>query len=284
MARVTATVSVALLAFLGIQGCSEESKNPVALTVIASEPEAGKYAFDVPASVEGGVVKIELKNTGKEPHDLQLIKVKDGTAPEKLVEDLLESEGAPFPDYMLDGAGGVGTIAPGATSTVTQELDAGTYVYYCSIDGDTGPHYENGMLGAVTLKGDKGKGDLPKAEGSIKAKEYGYEFSGLKAGSNTITFENTGQQFHHAQILPVSPGKTFEEAKAAFLSQEEPTGPPPVEFEKAVGTAMLAPGEKQVQTNLTLESRTYLVVCFIPDKTGGPPHLVKGMAQQLDLS
>jgi plastocyanin len=281
-----AVSTVALIAMLGIQGCSSDSKNPVALSVTASEPSAGKYAFDVPATLDGGVMKIELKNTGKEAHELQFAHVKDGTTAEQFVKDVLDTGNGPappIPDYLL-GAGGLGAIAPGATATVTQKFDAGTYVFFCTLGDGEKVHYKNGMLGTTTLKGDKGKGDLPKADASVTARDYAFDISGLKAGSNTVTFENKGGQLHQALFVPLAPGATFDEAKAALLSQGPPTGPPPVQFEKATALAVVQSTGKLVESGFTLEKGTYVVVCFISDKSGGEPHAAKGMIQQLDVS
>ncbi|MEY2433888.1 MAG: hypothetical protein QOC92_3613, partial [Acidimicrobiaceae bacterium] len=223
-ARVMAVSAVALIGMLGIQGCSSDSKNPVALSVTASEPSAGKYAFDVPATLDGGVMKIELKNTGKEAHELQFAHVKDGTTQDQFLKEVLDTGGGatqpPIPDYLL-GAGGVGAIAPGATATTTQKFEAGTYIFFCTLgDGDQ-VHYKNGMLGTTTLKGDKGKGDLPKADASVVARDYAFDISGLKAGSNTVSFENKGGQLHQAFFAPLAPGATFDQVKAAFLSQDQ---------------------------------------------------------------
>jgi hypothetical protein len=269
---------------LGIQGCSSDSKNPVALTVTASDSGATEFKFDLPATVDGGVVKIDLKNTSKQqPHELQFARVTDGTTPEQFQKDILESDGGPIPDYLL-GAGGAGITAPGATTTVTQKLEAGSYIFFCSLGDGDDVHYKHGMLGSLKIQGDKGKGDLPKADASVKAKDYAFEISGLKAGNNSVSFENTGQQFHHALFVPLAPGATFDQAKAALASQEAPTGPPPINFEKAVGFEVVNPGAKLVQNSFTLEKGTYVVICFINDKSGGPPHFTKGMIQQLDVS
>lgn len=231
------------------------------------------------------MLKIDLKNTGKEPHELQLARVKDGTTAEQFVKEVLGSdEGAPIPDYLIGPAGGVGVIPPGTSATSTQKLDAGTYIFFCSFEGEAGPHYDAGMLGTTTLKGDKGKGDLPTSSASVKARDYGFDLSGLKAGSNTVLFENTGKQLHHAFFLPLTAGATFDQAKEALTSDAEPTGPPPVDFEKSSSLAVVNDGGKLVQTNLTLAKGTYAVVCFLSDKAGGPPHVVSGMIQQLDIS
>lgn len=282
--RASAVLAVGLLALLGISGCSSDDNKPVSVSVNASEPSADQFKFDLPASIDGGVVKMDFKNTGKQPHELQLARVKDGTTPEQFAKDVLESEGSPIPDYLL-GAGGAGVTPPGATTTVTQKLDAGTYVYFCALGDGDAVHYKHGMLGSLKVNGDKGKGDLPKADGSVKAKEYGFDISGLKAGSQTVSFENTGKEFHHALFVPLAAGATFDQAKAALNAPpDQQTGPPPIDFEKATGFEVVTPGGKLVQQSITLEKGTYVVLCFLTDKAGGPPHFTKGMLQQLDVS
>ena len=46
---------------------------------------------------------------------------------------------------------------------------------------------------------------------------------------------------------------------------------------------MTGPGEAQV-VNMTFESGSYVFLCFITDKEGGPPHFTKGMVQQVDIT
>src|SRR5437763_9160814 len=220
--RVCALASVALLVGVTLQACSSDDNKPVSLTVNASEPTADQFKFDLPATVDGGVVKIDCKNTGKQPHELQLARVTDGTTPEQFQKDVLEAEGTPIPDYLL-GAGGAGITPPGATTTFTQKLEAGTYIYFCTLGDGDAVHYKHGMLGSLKIQGDKGKGDLPKADASVKAKEYGFDISGLKAGANTVSFENTGQQFHHALFIPMAAGATLDDVKQFLASN----GPPP---------------------------------------------------------
>jgi plastocyanin len=283
--RAFAVVAAGMLLTLGLQACSSDSKDPVALTVTASEQSGGQMKFDIPATIDGGVVKITFKNTGTQPHELQLVRVKDGTTADQFVKDVLENESAPIPDYVLGPAGGAGPTAPGATTTVTQKLDPGTYVYVCSMGDGDAVHYKHGMLGTVTVKGDKGKGDLPKSTATVTAKEYGYDITGLKAGTNTVLWQNVGKELHMAMFIPMNPGTTLDQVKAAFSAPpDQQTGPPPVDFSKATGLEVIAPGDKLVQDSLTLEKGSYVVLCFVTDRAGGPPHLAKGMIQQLDVS
>ncbi len=237
-----------------LAGCGDDKK-AVALTVKASEPSEGKYAFDLPATIDGGVVALTLDNVGTVPHEIAMVQVKEGTTPEQVTEDLLGNEGGPIPDYVLSVAG-VGFAAPGKKATATQKIPAGSYVYFCTFGEGEGVHYKNGMLGSVTVKGDKGKGDLPEADGTIKATEYSFDVSGLKAGEHTYRFENTGKELHHAQLFPINDGATIDDVEAFFGTQ---------------GT-------------LDLKAGDYVMLCFINDKAGGPPHFTKGMLQKVTVS
>lgn len=274
--------AVALTALVGaLTACGSDSKDPVALTVKASS-SGEKFAFNMPKEIDGGVVDLTLDNTDSQPHEIGMVRVKDGTTQQEVRDELLASDdGAPIPDFVIDIAG-VGFAAPGQEVTASQDIVKGTYVYFCTFGDDDAVHYDNGMLGTVKVTNEKGKGDLPDSVESISAHEYGFDVKDLTAGNHKLEFQNTGDEIHHAQLFPIAEGATFEDAKAAFLSDEEPTGPPPVDFEGGVGTMVLAKGQKQV-VDVTLKKGSYIVLCFLTDKAGGPPHFTKGMLQEVTV-
>ena len=292
----TVVSAVALTALVGgLTACGDDDDDTgddaapaaeaVDLTVTASK-SGDQYLFDIPAEIDGGLVNLTLTNTDAEPHELALIEVPEGTAPEDLTTALLDQEGGPIPDYVTN-VGGVGFAAPGQSVTASQEFSAGEYVFFCTFGDEEAVHYKNGMLGSVTVANEDGEGDLPDNVGSIAAEDYTFTFDGLTAGTNKVKFENTGpDQLHHAQLFPIAEGATFEQALEFLGSQEEPTGPPPISFESGVGTIVLGAGQEQV-VDLTLVKGNYLVVCFINDRAGGPPHFVPqqggghGMAKEL---
>jgi len=73
------------------------------------------------------------------------------------------------------------------------------------------------------------------AEGADAEKhEHAIEAVGLKAGRNTVLFDNRSEEFHHAVLVPILGETTIEEVGEAMASEEEPSGPPPVDFENAV--------------------------------------------------
>ena len=304
MRRITWGVAVlaAAVAGLGLVACGDDSDSSSSgapppggsaapetsvssgssgtLTVTASEPAEGKYAFDVPAEIEGGTVQITLNNTGAEGHEIGFARVSEGTTAQQFADDVLQSpDGSPLPDYLLGAPGGVGGTAPGASANSTISLDEGTYVYFCTL-GDPS-HYLNGMLGEVTVKGTANTDPLPQTTAEVDASEYKFDVTGLKAGDNTFTFVNKGNQFHHLIAVPMVPGATIDDVKAAFASDQEPENSP-IDFSKEQDLAVTGPGQAQVVT-FHLDQGSYVFLCFLNDKTGESPPSAKGMLQQVDI-
>ncbi len=99
------------------------------------------------------------------------------------------------------------------SSTSTISLDEGTYVYFCTF-GRCRPHYT-----ARHARRGHGEGHsehrrlcrrrLPRWTPS----EYKFDVNGLKAGDNTLTFANKGNQFHHLVAVPLNEGATLDDVK-----------------------------------------------------------------------
>lgn len=262
---------------------SSETKAPPTYTVTAHE-SGDSFAYDIPKDVAGGVVTITLKSdaSNKEPHDFQLLKLAEGHSVSEVVDEV-GSDTVPLPTWFRSGAG-VGTVAPGQSSSATFELAPNArYAFFCTESGENGSHAKHGMSGSFTT-GDSSGATMPAGTATITASEYTFEASGLKAGRNTIKFVNGGTMLHHVLLVPIAPGKTFEEAKAAFLSDAPPAGPPPVLFDEVVASAVVGKGESVVY-DADLQAGDYVAVCFMPDPgTAGPPHVAKGMIKELRVS
>lgn len=298
--RFSRPLVAALAAGAVVAGCGEgededtpgkvAAATPVKFTVRATA-EGEKKALEFPASIKTGLVDMTLVNTDKVPRAAQIIRIEG----DHTVDDVLKvvnAESAKIPAWMQDG-GGVGDVEPGASATAQQVLAPGKYVIWDDEggDGEDAPTFDElGAKGEFSVTGEPGNAVLPDVAATVTAtdsfegedKEYDFEFSGLKAGKNEVRFENTGEELHHALFFPIAKGKTIKDVEEAFASEEEPQGPPPVDFENGVRTAVIDDGVEQ-NIELELKAGKYAVVCFISDRKGGKPHAAKGMIEELTV-
>ena len=291
-----------------------EEETEEGVTKIGVTEEDNRYSFTVPEGIQAGAVTFELDNTGEKVHDFQLVQV--GSHSDQELIEFITNENIPAPEW-LDPWGGAGSTPPGSKTKATVELAAGEYVYFCTESdedqenqeeptGDTTTttvdptntsttllqpqaaqaHISKGMLGRFTVSGGGG-GALPAADATITAKEYQFVApASLEAGTSTLKLENDGEQAHHLLLFPIADGKTFDDVKAFVASGEgeEPTGPPPVDFEKGTVLSVIGPDRAEVQ-EVKLDPGDYAMLCFISDTgTTGPPHVAKGMIAPIKVA
>jgi uncharacterized cupredoxin-like copper-binding protein len=271
IAALPAALALCLLSACGSDDKESSSSSPQKLAVKVTQT-GKKVTVEVPKSIKGGLTEVSLDNTGeKAPHSAQLIRI-DGDHSAAEVIKVTGGDGGKIPSW-VHGAGGIGTVAPGKTGTATVVLKPGNY-YVQNDEGEPGPD----NLAKLSVTGEGG-GELPSTPATVTAKEYSFQASGLKAGSNRITFENGGKELHHLLAVPIKPGANLAAVKKFIASEGEGGGPPPVDFEKASSTSVLDGGTKEV-TEIDLKKGKYAFVCFIQDRAGGPPHAAKGMLQE----
>ena len=262
---------------------STASSETASVTFETTEPGKGRVAIEGPKTVEAGVVDITLKNSGKGLHDAQLLRVEGDRTADQVISNTIDSgEGQGVPPW-VSGGGGLGAVPPGESATVTEVLEPGTY-YIVDSESSGENARVNARLGGVAkfeVTGEAG-GELPETDAKITAVDFSFEASGIESGTNRLTFENTGKELHHLIALPINEGSTFADARKFLSSDAEPEGPPPVDFEEGVATAVIDGGEAQV-TELDFEEGKYAMVCFINNRAGGPPHVAMGMITELDV-
>ena len=261
-----------------IAGCGDDGGGDQAksLSIEATEPAKDSYRIEAPESIEAGLVDIEFKNSGKLEREAQFIKIDGNHTTEQALaafDKVLRGGAAPV---WFRARGGVGTTAPGGTATITQLLEPGSYIIIDSGEPegrDVQPHYRQGAVAELAVTGDPSNADLPKSDATITAAEYQFSPSGLKAGKNRIEFRNAGAQWHHLVVARMNPGATTADVKRFFTTEE---GKPPLEEDNLEETAVIDGGEAQL-TEVDLTPGNYALLCFIPDRAGGPPHVAKGM-------
>lgn len=287
--RAIAGVTAAVTAVGMVAGCGDDDKKsskPTAFTITATAQGKNK-TVTFPKTVKAGLVSLTVKNADKVPRDAQILRI-EGAHNTDSVLRLIESDNPKIPEFLQDG-GGVATVKPGQTATVTQNLAPGKYILWDDQGGDEGgkANWQLGAKGEFTVTGDANDDALPSTDATVTATDkgetgYGFSVKGLKAGPNNVRFENTGKQLHHALFFPLAAGKTSDDAKKFLESNGKSGGPPPIDFEKSVGTSVIDGGIAQNIT-LDLPAGRYTVLCFLSDRDGGKSHFAKGMIKDVEV-
>jgi hypothetical protein len=263
----------AALAMTALVACGDEDAQTLTFT-LSGKGKAAK--FTVPESAEAGLAEITFRNNGKADSDLQLIRVEGDRSAEEVVEGLGKAmKGQAFPDWFFAG-GGAGPTPPGASRTVSQVLEPGTY-YAFDTEGSSGPP-DPKSVSSLEVSGEESDEEL-EADGTISAFEYGFESDGVSAGASEVVFENKGAQPHHIVYAPLSGDATAEDVEEFFDSEK---GRPPFEEKDTTNTAVIEGGESQL-VDLRLKPGRYVLLCFITDRQGGKPHAFKGMVDEVEV-
>jgi hypothetical protein len=276
--RQVGVLLVLLPAFAALPACDGGEAKPTVAQVEVSG-KGKNVEVKAPKAVKDGLVELELRNTSDGPRDAQVIRVEGDHSPEEFLK-VVESEGGPIPDWIRDG-GGVPQTDPGQTSSATQSLQGGNYFVVSAPAGEGEP-------ATAELKVESGgrEGRLPEASAEIVASEYAFDVKGLKAGKNKVLFRNDGQELHHAVGAPLRPGKTLDDVRR-FSEQMggrgRPSGQPPIDERAGFSTAVIDGGVEQVIDLNVKKPGRYAVMCFIQDRRGGPPHVMKGMLKEVQV-
>jgi hypothetical protein len=112
---------------------------------------ATEYAFGVPETVTAGETKLTLKNSGDEPHMLDLVPLTDD-APE--IEKLIKLPEKKVEKFFKGRPIHIKPVKPGETSKpVDANLMPGRYGYVCFFaEKGEKPHAFKGMFGELTVE------------------------------------------------------------------------------------------------------------------------------------
>jgi hypothetical protein len=100
----------------------------------------------------------------------------------------------------------------------------------------------------------------------------------VPAGNVTLKIVNRGPSIHETILAKLHAGTTLDDLKA-YLKQQNPSGPPPVDV-VGIGALMASGHTQWAQSHLT--PGTYVLLCFVPDKHG-VPHVMDGMIKSFEV-
>jgi plastocyanin len=288
--------SIAVLAAVGLSACGGSGKTEQ-LSVKEVQTGPKSYSYDGLKSLSGGTVKVTFTNAAKDAqHEFQVGRVDSGHSASEVkavVAKLVTGNNVPIPSW-LHPDGGVGATDPGKTATATLKLSKGQYY---ALDtqtpgqgGQNGPPFlTEGALAPFKVTSGSGA-SLPKTSATITAKDqpkdrFKFDVSGLRTGTNTVTFDNASKEYHHVLAVPLLPGKTLAEAKAALISNSPPKGQPPIDFRHISATAVANTKTREVTQLTFAKPGNYVLFCFLTDKDGkGKPHLLRGLLKEVRVT
>lgn len=256
---------------------------------------ATEYAFEAPDTIPAGWTTFRLANRGQEIHYGHIVRLEPGRTVQELVDAYAEAirTSGPRPKWVTR-FGGPGGASPGDSSSVTQYLEPGSYVWICPIEDNSGtPHFSKGEFKPFVVRaGDDVVADRaarPEATAVIRLLDFSFALDSVPAGRHTVRVENAGVEPHDLVVMRLAPGTTVGDLLPALNPERarraDQAGQPPPPLESLMtgvgGIAAIAPGmESFFEANLTPGEYLLLCMATAPD---GRSHIEHGMVKQLRI-
>lgn len=114
---------------------------------------------------------------------------------------------------------------------------------------------------------------------TIHARDFAFDApKEVPAGLTTFRLVNDGPNFHHAQLVRLDSGKTFDDLQEALKRK----GPPP-RWMVPIGGPNAPDPNTEANATADMKPGNYALLCFV-DMPDGVPHVAKGMAQPLTVT
>ena len=286
------------IAFVAVSACSKEDKTarpkPAITAPNVVSLAATEYSLTAPDTIPAGWTTFRLHNHGTEVHYGHMVRLDSAKTVEELVAayaNAIRTSG-PRPKW-ITRFGGPGGAAPGDSSSNTQYLEPGSYVWICPVEDDKGnPHFSKGELKPFVVSGQvlANPEAAPKADMVIRLVDFSFAVdTPLVPGRHTIRVENAGAEPHDLVMMKLMPGKTIEDIQT-WLNPErarradQAKGPAPSIETLGVpgswgGIAVIAPKmESFIDANITPGEYALFCMTTAPD---GRSHMEHGMIRQI---
>jgi hypothetical protein len=244
--------------------------------------EEKDFSFELSDTVRPGLVKITAKNTGKESHQVQIVKWNDGVNQAQF-DAALKNPDLSAIFTVVTFMGGPNTIVPGASQVAYDNLTPGNYAMLCFLEGDDGvPHFAKGQVKSFQVAPGETGGTAPKADASVTMADFNFlgDVTSLPAKKTTLEVKNGGPQPHELTVIKLNNGITVDQIKQLLNSDTPPAGPPPIDDAGGLGALQ---ANQTGYVEMDLKAGQYAFVCFVPDTATGKPHAALGMIKAIEV-
>jgi hypothetical protein len=217
---------------------------------------ARDFAFEVPQTIPGPMVRLRVENAGHEPHYMRFLRINGDHSLEDFAR--WRQTGGPLPQW-LRGAGGPGTIGAGESFEFSAQLEPGRYIIMCGHPSPDGiQHVDKGMYRMVTVTS-KGEFAASMATATFLLSEHAIEvFGELRKGEWQYLIANAGRATHQALVVLLPDGVTA--ARELDWFRQGSLGVRP--GHPMGGAIEVRPGD-QARVMLNLKPGRYILFCSI---------------------
>ena len=281
MARILLGCAAICVMVIGLVIGGQPSVAVAKLDIPLISYDAFEFGFRGHDRLDPGMVNLQVVNTGKHPHQLQLVKLEEGhTAADFAAAVKAEPRRIPRWSRLVGGPNGV---VEGERASTLQVLTPGDYVLVCWLPDPTGAtHLTLGMTKSVTVTAGTPK-PVPEItpDVTITLADYSYTLSKpITAGTRTIKVINHGLQVHEALVVQLPPNASIKAFGETLTPGRPPAGSSPG---KPIGGVVgLAPGDHAL-FRMAFTRGHYGLLCLFPDHETGESHFEKGMTLEFDV-
>jgi hypothetical protein len=238
---------------------------------------AGDSSYRAPDSVSAGRVAVSLHNEGHQQRNAQFFRVKDTVSLAQVAAAFQQNPRSAVD--MLTFEGGPGTVPPGGTQDIVQDLSEGQYVMACLLLGEDGQQYvPSGMFKTfrVVAAAPRQAAPLP-GDREIVLSDFAFGIPALDAGKTTLQLRNIGAEPHEILVKRLEASKSLADALGFVLN---PVGTPPY---SDAGGFLVFPGGQTTSLTLDLSPGPYVAICYFRDAASGKTHAELGMIRDFSV-
>jgi len=178
---------------------------------------AVEYGFQTSGSIPAGLTTIQLKNFGRETHELGFIRLKEGATVEQFRTAAAKDEQSAYLLGTLEG--GPNRIGPQGTSEVILDLAAGQYALACFVNTADGvTHAAKGMIVPLQVTAATAPATpLPAGNGTFTLGGNGSDWPAtLPSGRSMYRVTNKADAVREFFVGRLGTGKTVDDLKKAL--------------------------------------------------------------------